>query len=110
MHTAPHTQPASMSPVVWALLDERAGNTAQTRGIAQALGYPFHEKPLRYNALVHLPNALRGASWLGIPWRERNALVQATPHTGCHPQHWPPLGSHRTLAEAPLPRRSSSFI
>lgn len=67
--------PQDSSPRVWALLDDRAGNTAQTRGIAQALGFAFTEIPVTYTRLVQLPNALRRTSFLGIARSTKKALL-----------------------------------
>lgn len=51
---------------VWGLMDDRAGNVAQVRGVVERLGYPHEFKEMRYSPLVRLPNALRGASLKGI--------------------------------------------
>jgi mitochondrial fission protein ELM1 len=64
--SAPHTADMDLPPRVWALLDDRAGNNAQTLGIAEALGYDFTPIKLDYTALVHIPNALQGASLRGV--------------------------------------------
>ncbi len=37
-------------PRVWVLHDDRAGNSTQSTGLAQALGWPYQEKPLRFDA------------------------------------------------------------
>ncbi len=50
---------------IWVLIDDRAGNSAQSLGVAEALGEPFVEKPVAYAAAARLPNLLRGASLLG---------------------------------------------
>jgi mitochondrial fission protein ELM1 len=61
---------------IWVLVDPRAGTAAQALGVADALGLPFAEKKLRFTPLAALPNALRGASRLGVeadiapPWPE----------------------------------------
>ncbi len=64
--SVPRTDMDSPSPRVWALLDDRAGNNTQTLGIAEALGYAFTPIKLDYTTLVHIPNALQGASLRGI--------------------------------------------
>jgi mitochondrial fission protein ELM1 len=61
---------------IWVLVDPRAGTAVQALGVADALGLPFEEKKLHFTPLAALPNALRGASRLGVeadiapPWPE----------------------------------------
>ena len=54
------------APLIWALTDDRAGNVAQTLGVAEALGRPFQVKDLRYNPLARLPAVLQGALLIGL--------------------------------------------
>lgn len=68
-----------LSPPVWVLADDRAGNVGQVLGVAEALGLPFAVKQVRYSALGGLPNALRGASLLGVTAETRAALVAPWP-------------------------------
>ncbi len=51
---------------VWVLADDRAGNTAQAMGTAEALGVTPIVKTVRYTKAVLLPNALRGSSTVGV--------------------------------------------
>ena len=51
---------------VWLLTDDRAGNVNQLLGIAEALGYSFECKEIRYDKWVKLPNFIRGKSLLGL--------------------------------------------
>ena len=61
---------------VWVLLGKWHGDNQQLLAIARALGLPFREVPLRFNALSHVPPAFLGInrlSWrtddpLGPPW------------------------------------------
>lgn len=61
---------------VWVLLGKWHGDNQQLLAIAKALGRPFREVPLRFNALSHVPPAFLGInrlSWktevpLGPPW------------------------------------------
>lgn len=53
-------------PLIWVLTDDRAGNVAQAVGVAEALGRGFTQVPIRYNPLARLPNALTGASLIGL--------------------------------------------
>jgi len=66
------------------LIDDRAGNTSQALGVAEALGLPFQEIQIAYTGAVKLPNVLRGASLVGIADETRIALLQKAPH-------WPSL-------------------
>lgn len=54
------------SPLIWVLTDDRAGNVAQAVGVAEAMGRPFVQVPIRYNPLARLPNVLTGASLIGL--------------------------------------------
>lgn len=58
-------------PLIWILLDDRAGNRSQCQGVADALGLDFQVKEVRYSALARLPNALLGASFLGLSMESR---------------------------------------
>lgn len=51
---------------VWVLADDRAGNTAQAMGTAEAMGVTPIVKTVRYTKAVLLPNALRGSSTIGV--------------------------------------------
>lgn len=51
---------------IWVLADDRAGNTAQALGTAEALGAEIIVKKVRYTKAVVLPNAIRGSSLLGV--------------------------------------------
>jgi mitochondrial fission protein ELM1 len=57
-------------PLIWVLTDDRAGNVAQAFGVAEALardhGRAFKAQAIRYNPLARLPNALTGASLIGL--------------------------------------------
>lgn len=52
--------------MIWVLADDRAGNTSQSLGVAEALGGQIETKKVRYTKAVVLPNFLRGRSALGI--------------------------------------------
>ena len=51
---------------IWALLDDRAGNTSQTLGVAEALGVPFETRKIAFNGLIKLPNFLVNHNRLGF--------------------------------------------
>ena len=50
------------APLIWVLLDDRAGNNSQSLGIAQELGYDFIAKNISYNFLAKLPDFLKCGS------------------------------------------------
>ena len=49
-------------PLVWVLQTARAGDSAQARALAEALGWPFKLKILHFNGFYNVPNALLGAT------------------------------------------------
>lgn len=49
------------SPTVWLLTDDHPGNTTQSVGLAQALGWPYERKELHFTPLIHLHDVLFGA-------------------------------------------------
>lgn len=59
-------RPDGMPPVVWVLKDHKAGHTTQSIGLAEALGFPYEVKELRFDILNHFSNRVRGASTLGL--------------------------------------------
>lgn len=67
------------TPRVWVLADDRPGNANQALGVAEALGWPFEVKPIRYGRLADLPNLLLGASVRGLTGTSRAALVPPWP-------------------------------
>jgi hypothetical protein len=66
-------------PLVWALLDDRAGNRSQCLGVVEALGLAHRRRELRYRSLAALPNALLGASFLGLTADARRPLTPPWP-------------------------------
>lgn len=57
---------AAKAPRVWLLLDDRPGHTTQVVGLAEALGWPYETKQLRFTPLNRLSNRLLGASRLSL--------------------------------------------
>ncbi len=65
-------------PVVWLLVDDRAGNASQCLGVAEALGLRYLKQDLRYTASANLPNFIIGPTFghltrdsrvnLAAPW------------------------------------------
>lgn len=66
-------------PVVWALSDERAGNRSQALGVAEALGFPFAIKDIRYGVWARLHNMGLGASFLPLSPHSRDVLTPPWP-------------------------------
>lgn len=57
---------AAADAEIWVLLDDRAGNRSQALGVAERLGSAFLEVEITYGPLIRLPNAILGASLLGL--------------------------------------------
>lgn len=65
-------------PKVWILLGNRNGDDNQVRALAEALGWPFEEKVLRYNPLRHVA-FLRDERLLHLTGEARSNLVPPWP-------------------------------
>ena len=68
-----------MKTRVWVLADDRAGNVNQLLGVAEALGWPYEIKEIRYNKWVKLPNFLQGASMVALDAKCKKALQTPWP-------------------------------
>jgi mitochondrial fission protein ELM1 len=79
---------------VWVLLGDRAGDNAQLLRLAEALGWPFEAKRIRYNQLNRCPNLLLGASTLTVDTRGSDPLAPP----------WPDLVIGASRRAAPLAR------
>ncbi len=66
-------------PVVWALIDGRAGNRSQCLGVADALGLDYRTREIATGPLAKLPNALLGASFAGLDAATRAGLSPPWP-------------------------------
>ena len=64
---------------IWVLADDRAGNTAQALGVAEAFSANPEIKTVRYTKAVVLPNILRGASLLGATAETAAGLKEPFP-------------------------------
>lgn len=64
---------------IWVLADDRAGNTAQALGVAEAFVENPEIKKVRYTRSVVLPNVLRGASTLGVTAETVAGLTEPFP-------------------------------
>ncbi len=67
------------SPIVWVLADDKLGHTTQSMGLAEALGWAYATKELRFNVLNRLSNRLIGASLLALDRRRSTALLPPWP-------------------------------
>src|SRR5690606_11696420 len=61
-------------PSVWVLADDRPGTRTQALAVAEALGWPFEVKELRYSPLARLHNLLRGPGLPGLRASSRAAI------------------------------------
>ncbi len=66
-------------PTIWVLADDKAGHTTQSRGLAQALGWPCVVKKLTFNTFNRLSNRLIGASLIGLDRAQSDALAAPWP-------------------------------
>jgi hypothetical protein len=62
-------------PRVWILADDKAGHTIQSVGLAEALGWPYEIKHLRFTRLNRVGNRLLGASLASLD-RSRSAPLE----------------------------------
>jgi len=76
------------------LLGYGAGDNAQLLRLAEALGWPFEAKRIRYNRLNRCPNLLLGASKLAVDTRRSDPLAPP----------WPDLVIGASRRAAPLAR------
>jgi mitochondrial fission protein ELM1 len=67
------------APNVWVLADESPGNRSQAFGVAEALGFPFTVKEIRYGRFGAWPNVLLGASFAGLTEESRRELAAPWP-------------------------------
>lgn len=71
--------PAAAPPRVWVLLDDKLGHSTQSLGLADALGWPYETKALRFTPLNRLSNRLLGAGLLALDRRRSAALEPPWP-------------------------------
>jgi hypothetical protein len=94
-------EPDLTPPRVWVLLGKGVGGNRQMRTLAEALGWPFEEKQLAFNALERMPTLLLGASVRTVDRRRSTPLAPP----------WPDLviaASRRSAPVALWIRRQSS--
>jgi uncharacterized protein len=70
---------SSRGPLIWALVDDRAGNASQCLGVVEALGLRYQRQDLGYVAAGALPNFFLGASFGGLTKDSRINLVAPWP-------------------------------
>jgi uncharacterized protein len=70
---------AGTAPRVWALTGPKGGDNAQVLALARALGRPFAENRLSYNALHVLPNVALGASLASLDRARSDPLAPPWP-------------------------------
>jgi mitochondrial fission protein ELM1 len=66
-------------PSVWVLDDDRPGNTTQSAGLAEELGWPTVTKPLEFGSFSKLHNGVLGASAAGLMVGSRATLHEPWP-------------------------------
>ena len=71
--------PRAGQPLVWVLLDDRPGNTTQSIGLADELGWPYQLVVLSFRARILLPNPIVGASAKVLTRESRRQLVPPWP-------------------------------
>ena len=64
---------------VWVLVDDRAGNRAQSLGVAESLNMPFQTIEISYGPLIKLPNIILGASLMGVTRATKDLLKTPWP-------------------------------
>jgi mitochondrial fission protein ELM1 len=65
--------------VIWALLDDQAGNRSQCLGVVDALGLPYVVKEVRYSIFARLPNSMLGKSLIGLSMESRLGFMPPWP-------------------------------
>src|SRR3546814_20841201 len=70
------TGTAAAAPRIWLLLDDRPGHITQVVGLAEALGWPYETKALRFTPLNRLSNRLLGARRPSLDTARPTALTQ----------------------------------
>ncbi len=62
------------APRVWVLADDRPGNRTQAVGLAEALGWPYTAKELKFNLFSGFSNRILGATLIGLNRARSTAL------------------------------------
>jgi hypothetical protein len=79
-------RPLRKPPVIWVLAYDKPGHTTQSVGLAEALGWPYEIKQLRFNTLrarahtwLQAWHGTLGASLIGLRQRASDVLVPPWP-------------------------------
>jgi len=78
-HRAGGPRTDAKPPSVWVLADDRPGNTTQSIGLADALGWPYEIKRLHPGPLSRLHNRLLGSSRAGVDAARSSPLAPPWP-------------------------------
>ena len=70
---------ASRKIRAWVLADDKAGHTTQSVGLAEALGFDYEVKDLRFNRFERLSNRLLGATLISLDRARSAPLVPPWP-------------------------------
>jgi len=71
--------PSEPVPLVWVLLGDKAGDNAQCLALAEALGWPFQIRSLKWRLVFWVSNHLLGASLLTLDHRRSDRLEPPWP-------------------------------
>jgi hypothetical protein len=63
-----------MPPLIWALVSDQAGDSAQVLALAEELGFPFETKPVRYTWRRRFPGNNRRISLASLDRKSREQL------------------------------------
>jgi len=66
-------------PIIWLLIDDRAGNRSQCVGVAEALGRAYEIREISYGALSAIPNLFLGASFCGLTQASQELMAPPWP-------------------------------
>jgi mitochondrial fission protein ELM1 len=70
----PNRDGTVLKPRTWVLLDERPGNSTQSLGLAQTLGWPFETYDLCFGRLARIHGELLRGSTLGVDAQHSDAF------------------------------------
>jgi hypothetical protein len=71
--------PCGRSPSVWVLSDAELESTSQVLALAEALGWPYEHKVLRFSLLGRIDRWLLGASTRAVDWDHSPSLAPPWP-------------------------------
>jgi uncharacterized protein len=65
--------------IIWACLDDRAGNKSQVIGVMEALGLPFITKNIRFTTFGRMGNFIKGSSLFGLTFESKKEICPPWP-------------------------------